>query len=113
MIDFINGDCMEYMRQMPDKAFDLAIVDPPYGDAMGGGCETIRTDVYALDHRGEYKTERTSQTKNRQAASGADLRNTRDCLKTGIRRGGYHGKLTHDIVNEQAEHGQRSTAKKS
>ena len=28
---FINGDCMEYMREMPDNAFDLAIVDPPYG----------------------------------------------------------------------------------
>lgn len=25
------GDCMEAMRQMPDKAFELAIVDPPYG----------------------------------------------------------------------------------
>lgn len=24
-------DCMEAMKQMPDKAFDLAIVDPPYG----------------------------------------------------------------------------------
>ena len=27
----INCDCMEYMRTMPDKAFDLAVVDPPYG----------------------------------------------------------------------------------
>lgn len=24
-------DCMEYMRQLPDKCFDLAIADPPYG----------------------------------------------------------------------------------
>jgi len=24
-------DCLEYMRGLPDKAFDLAIVDPPYG----------------------------------------------------------------------------------
>lgn len=23
-------DCMEYMRTLPDKAFDLAVVDPPY-----------------------------------------------------------------------------------
>ena len=29
-----NMDCMEYMRALPDKAFDLAIVDPPYGDAV-------------------------------------------------------------------------------
>ncbi len=26
-----NTDCLEAMREMPDKAFDLAIVDPPYG----------------------------------------------------------------------------------
>ena len=26
-----NLDCMEYMATLPDKAFDLAIVDPPYG----------------------------------------------------------------------------------
>ena len=30
----LNIDCLEYMRTLPDKAFDLAIVDPPYG---GGG----------------------------------------------------------------------------
>lgn len=27
----LNVDCMEYMRTLPDKAFDLAIVHPPYG----------------------------------------------------------------------------------
>lgn len=26
-----NMDCMEYMRNIPDKFFDLAVVDPPYG----------------------------------------------------------------------------------
>ena len=26
-----NMDCMEAMRGMPDNAFDLAVVDPPYG----------------------------------------------------------------------------------
>ncbi len=28
---FHNMDCMEGMKQIPDKYFDLAIVDPPYG----------------------------------------------------------------------------------
>ena len=28
----INADCMEIMRQYPDKHFDLAVVDPPYGE---------------------------------------------------------------------------------
>lgn len=26
-----NMDCMEAMRKMPDKCFDLAVCDPPYG----------------------------------------------------------------------------------
>ena len=34
MIELHNIDCMEAMREMPDKAFDLAIVDPPYGIGM-------------------------------------------------------------------------------
>lgn len=31
-----NMDCMEYMRTLPDKAFELAIVDPPYGIGVDG-----------------------------------------------------------------------------
>lgn len=31
MIEFYNRDCLDAMREYPDKAFDLAIVDPPYG----------------------------------------------------------------------------------
>jgi site-specific DNA-methyltransferase (adenine-specific) len=31
MIELLNMDCMDYMAGLPDKAFDLAIVDPPYG----------------------------------------------------------------------------------
>ena len=28
MIELLNCDCMEYMATVPDKYFDLAIVDP-------------------------------------------------------------------------------------
>ena len=31
MIDYRNEDCMTGMARYPDKHFDLAIVDPPYG----------------------------------------------------------------------------------
>ncbi len=31
MIELLNIDCMEYMATQPDNAFDLAVVDPPYG----------------------------------------------------------------------------------
>lgn len=32
-----NGDNMELLKSLPDNAFELAIVDPPYGDAEGFG----------------------------------------------------------------------------
>jgi site-specific DNA-methyltransferase (adenine-specific) len=32
-----NMDCMDLMAQFPDKYFELAIVDPPYGIGMDGG----------------------------------------------------------------------------
>lgn len=32
-----HGDCMDYMATLPDAAFDLAIVDPPYGRGEDGG----------------------------------------------------------------------------
>ena len=43
-IELLNIDCMEYMATVPDKHFELAIVDPPYGIekqiSVGGGCGT-------------------------------------------------------------------------
>lgn len=46
-IELLNMDCMEYMRSVPDKYFDLAIVDPPYGmdskmDGTGGAGRIMR-----------------------------------------------------------------------
>lgn len=32
----LNVDCMEYMRSLPDKHFDLAVCDPPYGIGENG-----------------------------------------------------------------------------
>lgn len=37
MSEFINADCMEYLKDYPDNHFDLAIVDPPYGGVTKGG----------------------------------------------------------------------------
>lgn len=34
---FINCDCMEALRKMPDKCVDLSICDPPYGGVTKGG----------------------------------------------------------------------------
>jgi site-specific DNA-methyltransferase (adenine-specific) len=41
MLDFgfYNMDCMEGMKQFPDKYFELAVVDPPYGIGIDGNPE--------------------------------------------------------------------------
>jgi len=36
-IELLHMDCMDYMKGCEDNAFDLAIVDPPYGIGMDGG----------------------------------------------------------------------------
>ncbi len=45
----ICGDCMDLMRETPDKAFDLAIVDPPYGNAcnLKGGSSSSGTNGWS------------------------------------------------------------------
>ena len=35
-IELLHIDCMSYMATLPDKAFELAIVDPPYGIGESG-----------------------------------------------------------------------------
>lgn len=42
MLDFgfYNMDCMDGMKEFPDKYFDLAIADPVYGDVKPGGYMT-------------------------------------------------------------------------
>lgn len=88
MLDFgfYNMDCMDGMKEFPDGYFDLAIVDPPYGD--GGGTWTNGTrfgqrfDRYA----GCLATASTA----RPTAGGVSLKNK---------------------SSEPAEHGQRNSAK--
>lgn len=43
MLNITNEDNMELMARYPDKYFDLAIVDPPYG--IGGGSNTKKMNV--------------------------------------------------------------------
>jgi site-specific DNA-methyltransferase (adenine-specific) len=37
---FYHADCMEVMRETPDKYYDLAVVDPPYGIGRDGSIKT-------------------------------------------------------------------------
>ena len=50
-----NIDCMAYMATLPDKAFDLAIVDPPYGINFGEFNRTNRTSTGKTVKANKYK----------------------------------------------------------
>lgn len=54
-------DCMEAMKSMPNNAFDLAVVDPPYGDGLPqfskekqGGGKGVRLVSRAGGHFARY-----------------------------------------------------------
>jgi site-specific DNA-methyltransferase (adenine-specific) len=46
-IELIHGDCMDYMKSLEDKAFELAICDPPYGINRNG--MTMGNSVFNKD----------------------------------------------------------------
>lgn len=57
-----NMDCMEAMREMPDKCFNLAVVDPVYGDVTAGGYITGKSRGGVGPHP-EYNYELWNQPK--------------------------------------------------
>ena len=68
---FYNMDCMEGMKQFPDKYFELAIVDPPYGDGGAHGSDKTRagsaerSTVIDHLHSSQRKREREGRTNRR------------------------------------------------
>ena len=56
MLDFgfYNMDCMQGMKEFPDKYFDLAIVDPPYGGVTQGGYMTNQMGGGVARNRNDY-----------------------------------------------------------
>lgn len=57
---FYNRDCMDAMREFPDKFFDLAIVDPPYG--IGISSNPVRQAHDKKDGTTTYQAENTSRS---------------------------------------------------
>jgi site-specific DNA-methyltransferase (adenine-specific) len=49
-IELLHGDCMDYMATLPDNAFELAIVDPPYGIGVAsvGKMTSVSRKKYAI-----------------------------------------------------------------
>ena len=97
-IELLNCDCMEYMRTLPDNAFDLAICDPPYGggndgELNGGGRFGGRFDRYKsttlseADLKGTITPPNNTTEKRRTEYRGTSHRRkntSRNCS-------GYHG----------------------
>lgn len=54
MIRTFNMDCMEFMKDIPDNHYDLACVDPPYGNT---------TDVMNVNNTGKKHSAKRTQTK--------------------------------------------------
>ena len=53
MSGFYNMDCMEGMKQYPDKYFELAIVDPPYGISINNNMGRRKGDKKS-DYKDNY-----------------------------------------------------------
>jgi site-specific DNA-methyltransferase (adenine-specific) len=64
VIEMLNCDCMAYMAGLPDNAFDLAIVDPPYGigDRLSDGGGKLKNTPMAVLYRESSKWD-TAPTK--------------------------------------------------
>jgi site-specific DNA-methyltransferase (adenine-specific) len=58
MIDLINDNNMNVMARYPDKYFDLAIVDPPYGIDEDGKSNHSRNKAFGSKSFGEKNTTR-------------------------------------------------------
>jgi site-specific DNA-methyltransferase (adenine-specific) len=51
MVKLYNGDCLEFMRTLPDKSVDAVVTDPPYGIAFqSNGAKVKRYNVIHGDN---------------------------------------------------------------
>lgn len=78
MVELFNIDCMQYMKELKDHHFDIAIVDPPYGinaPNMNMGQNLSRNDGW---NRGESVAVKIR--KGRLNSGGGKFKNT--CLNT-------------------------------
>lgn len=51
---FFQMDCMDALKQMPDKSVSLAICDPPYGGVTQGGYMTNQMGGGVARNRNDY-----------------------------------------------------------
>lgn len=82
---FYLMDCMEGMKHFPDKFFDLAIVDPPYGIKVAAGGKVVGggTDPSAVKKRHVYgESKKAAARQNFTTPSTTTARRTKVILKS-------------------------------
>jgi len=64
MIEFHNTDCMEFMANIPDKYYDLAVVDPPYGldKKLSSGGGKMRNSPFRKLYRDSNQWDKLPET---------------------------------------------------
>jgi site-specific DNA-methyltransferase (adenine-specific) len=62
LIQIYNENCMELMSRYPDKHFNLAIIDPPYGHAMSGETYQGRNKTRFGGNFDKYEIQRSGGT---------------------------------------------------
>ena len=55
----INADCMDILKELPDKCIDLVLTDPPYGIGVG---ENIEHNGWRAFGKQEWDKERPNKT---------------------------------------------------
>lgn len=102
---FYNMDCLEGMKEFPDNYFDLAIVDPPYGDGLNRQ-ETDNKELGVHFHgRG-----RSKKYQEVYAGKSETLENLGGWNRFGGRFDRY--KIQTEGSNGQEEPGRKNTPKK-
>lgn len=107
----LNQDCLAYMKTLPDNYFDIAVCDPPYGDAS----LSDDVEVAVREREREKRWNRFGQRFDRYKhdSLSASTVETDGTSTSTDRYFQNRGGVLNDQSNEQAEHGLKSTGKKS
>lgn len=112
-----NRDCMEAMKEYPDGYFDLAVVDPPYGDAGGQSITCTAASAPCTGRKRQAARRDLGSCKMATSSGGGWNRfgHRFDRYKLADPQRGWHGKDKHHLGQSQepAEPGLKNTPKKS
>lgn len=118
-----HGDCMDVLRSLPDNAFDLGVVDCPYGDAQQSDNQTVTEGGGGYYNRFGSPNSRFERYKRQVEVEPIQRRQQHQpiCPTYGTSEADsadtitppHQNTLTDSELLERAGHGPRNTPKKS